>query len=258
MKIGVCTGFENIQLAAECGFDFVEINLSALAAMPDEQFEQLAQNVPSFAIPVLRSNCFLPGDVHITGPDYDMNQQREYLEKALSRAKRVGIEVAVLGSSGARRVPEGWTYHQAWQQMASFLRMAGDCAQKYGIRIALEPLRHQECNILNLVSQAVLLCAWVDHPCVGVLGDTFHMLHGGEDWEMFKRAGDRLWHVHISRPLPDMSGRIYPAENDGVDYASIFQALRDAGYDGTVSIEAGCVDFAKEAPGAARRLIDSM
>ena len=96
----------------------------------------------------------------------------EYLERALSRAHALGIELAVFGSGGARGVPEGFSYAEAWRQIASFLRRAADYGRKYGIAIAIEPLRREECNILNYVSEAVLLSALLDLPEIGALGDT--------------------------------------------------------------------------------------
>ena len=108
MKLGVCTGFENIEKAAAVGFSFVECNLSQLAAMNDEEFEKLQGRAAAFPIPVLRCNGFMPGEIKVTGPLRDEQQLRGYLDKALQRASAVGVKVAVFGSGVARAVPEGW------------------------------------------------------------------------------------------------------------------------------------------------------
>ena len=254
MKLGLCTGPENIALAAELGFDYVEIGLSALAAMEEADYQALVKKKDSFAIPVLCCNGAIPGDVKTTGPDACEEKQRAYLEKAFSRASSLGVKTVVYGSGASRGVPEGWKFFDAWQQIIAFLKLAAEYCEKYDIRIAIEPLRRKECNIVNLVSEGLLLSAAVDHPRIGVLGDTFHMLSSAEPYQALANAGDRLYHVHISHSLPDLSGRIYPAEGDGEDYAGIFDTLRAMGYEGGVSVEAGCKDVRADGENAIRCL----
>ena len=41
MRLGVCTKFENLDLAAKAGFDYAECNLSALAALNEEAMRAL-------------------------------------------------------------------------------------------------------------------------------------------------------------------------------------------------------------------------
>ena len=38
IKLGVCTGLENAQKCAEIGFDYIELSMSAVAALPQEGF----------------------------------------------------------------------------------------------------------------------------------------------------------------------------------------------------------------------------
>ena len=246
MKLGVCTGFENIEKAAAVGFSFVECNLSQLAAMNDEEFEKLQGRAAAFPIPVLRCNGFMPGEIKVTGPLRDEQQLRGYLDKALQRASAVGVKVAVFGSGVARAVPEGWDYYKAFEEFADFLRLAGEYGEKYDVSIAVEPLRREETNIVNLVSEAMILSSWVDSPRVGVLADTYHLLSSHEPWSVLEKAGSRLMHVHISGPLPDLSSRVYPAPGDGNDYESIFEVLNQMEYQGLVSVEAGTEDLEKD------------
>ena len=249
MKLGVCTSIDNLDTAARLGFDYIECSLAAVAQMPRDAFDALAARAGDFPIPVLKCNCFLPAEMKPVGPDVREAALREYLETALSRARRLGVELAVFGSGPARRVPEGWSFARAWEQLADFLRLAADTADDYGITVALEPLRRRECNLLNLVSEATLLCGLVNHPRIAALGDTFHMRSVHEPWDALAHAGETLAHVHISHTLPDLSGRVFCRADDGEDYAEIFRVLRGMGYRGDVSVEASCRDL--EADGAA-------
>lgn len=246
MKLGVCTAPENIALAAQLGFDFVECSLSALAELAEEDYRKLLDRRPEFEVPVSKCNCFLPADVKPTGPEVSAERLDAYLEHSLSRAHALGVELVVFGSGQARRVPDGFSHSEAWRQLADFLRRAAAYCERYDIDIALEPLCRRECNILNYVSEATLLAALVNHPRIGALGDTFHMLCGAEPWSALEQAGDRLMHVHISHELPDLSGRVYPRKGDGSDYAGAIGTLKACGYRGDLSIEAGTENFAAD------------
>ena len=41
MKLGLCTSFDNLELAAKIGFEYVECAFSALANMPEEDYQKL-------------------------------------------------------------------------------------------------------------------------------------------------------------------------------------------------------------------------
>ena len=258
MKLGVCTDPGHIEAAAQAGFDYVECGLSDLAGMTEEAYGALLRQADRFPVPLSKCNCLLPGNVRVTGPEVDKAQLRAYLDRAFDRAAKLGIRLAVFGSGGARNVPEGFAFGAAWRQIAEFLQLAGEYGVAYGIDVAIEPLRRHECNILNYVSEGTAMAALVNHPHVGVLGDTFHMLVGHEPWEALSQAGGLLKHVHISRCLPDKSGRVYPAAHDGADYESVMQVLQAMGYAGDVSVEASTADLLADGVLAVERLKKAM
>lgn len=246
MKLGLCTNFDNLELAAKVGFDYIECAFSTLANMPEEDYQKLLARKDTFPIPVSKANLFLPGDVKPLGPDACEKVQREYLDRAFRRAHAIGVKLVVFGSGGARRVPEGWSYARAWRQLADFLELVAEYALQYDVVVALEPLRSVECNLLNYVSEGTALCGIVNHPYITVLGDTFHMKSGAEPLDHLVRAGKKLSHIHISHSLPDLSGRIFPCVGDGEDYAAYIDVLKKMGYQGDISVEAGCTDLEKD------------
>lgn len=254
MKFGVCTGPENIETAAKAGFDFIECMLYSIEAMDEEAFQALAEQAPSMPIPISRCNCFLPPWLKVTGPDTDEKKQRAYLDNAFSRAKKLGVEMVMFGSGGARQVPDGFPMDEAWRQLIAFTRMAAEYAEKYEIQIALEPLRAQECNFFHLMSEANVVSAVVNHPLIGVMADSFHMDCGGENMNILKESGDKLWHIHISHPFPDRSSRDFPRPDDDGDYQPFIDVLKEMNYQGYVSVEGGTQDFETDAPLAVARI----
>ena len=244
MKFGVCAGFDRMEEARQCGFDYLECNLTSLAQMDESEFAALLEN--PFPLPVLRSNCFFPGEIHLTGPRFNEEQIKAYIDHALSRGAKIGLKGAVLGSGGARNCPEGFDKEQAKAQFIAVLRMAGDAGEKYGIDIYLEPLRLKETNLVNTVSEGYEIVKKAGHNRVKLLADTHHMLAGGESWDIFSEVKDELAHVHISHTIDPQGDRDYPLPGDGQDHQATIAALRNAGYTGLISIEAGTKDFVSD------------
>ena len=240
IALGVCTGLENARILAELGYDYIETALNALAAMTEEEFRQSRRELSSAGIPCRAVNCMLPGTIPVVGPQADQARTGAYLERAFDRAGALGVRVAVFGSGGSRRVPEGFPWPRAWRQILEFLSLAEKFAARSGLEIAIEPLRRQECNLLNYVSEAVELASLAGLPHVGVLADTYHMAGVGEPLDVLCRTGGLLRHVHIAEP----SERRFPKPGDGQDYDALREALKAAGYSGGVSIEAGSGNLA--------------
>ena len=242
IKIGVCVGPDKMEAASRVGFDYVEWGLAGTMEMDGQAFSEAVRRAQDMPIRVEAMNGMLPGSLKITGPSADLSRVRDYLEPAFERMARLGAGLVVFGSGGARGVEAGFPFDAAWRQIADFLRLAGEIAAGNGIRIAIEPLRREECNIINHVSEAMALSALVDLENVGALGDSFHMHSVSEPFSALTQAGNRLFHVHTANP----AGRVYPAPADGADYGALFSALKAADYSGRVSVEAGCENFEQD------------
>lgn len=243
IRIGICTSIDNIETVEQCGFEYLEAGLTGLAQMSEAEFRQAAHMVQRSSLKVEACNGMLPGDLKVTGPEVSAQKLHEYLDLAFGRAAQLGCKVVVFGSGAARRVPDGFDIAAAWRQIDNFLRLTQSHAQANGITVAIEPLRRGECNIINLVSEAVILSSLLQLPNIRALGDTYHMAMTSEPLSALTLAGNMLAHVHTANAL----GRILPREGDGEDYTAIFRALKAGGYDGRISCEAGCRDFAKDA-----------
>jgi len=254
IELGTCASWDRIDDAAAIGFDYIESTLYSLSALSDEEFVEAQRKVKCAPIPIRAFNVLLPGTLKVTGEAVDEAALNAYLRPAFARAAKLGAQTIVFGSGGSRNVAGGFPMEKAWRQIARFLEILDPIAGDNGITIAIEPLRRRECNILNYVSEAVAVAAITGLPNVRVLGDTHHMLLAGEPLSALTLAGSYLKHVHVSHTLgiaPD-AGRIYPAPEDGEDYAGLFTLLKEMNYQGRVSIEAGCDDFMEDG----RRALD--
>ena len=254
MRIGVCgylTGRNNSglefnfpQSARQAGFDYLELPLSTVAGLTELEFSGLLQAVTAAGLPCEACNVFFPARIRLTGPDVDWRAVEAYVRLALGRAARLGIQVVVFGSGGARQVPEGFPSEQAWQQLIQLLRLVDPIAAGMNLTLAIEPLNRAECNIIQTGSEGFTLAKLVNRPNIKLLLDNYHMYHDQEDYGIAVTARDWIRHVHISNP--ETHG--YPVEvND--DLAAFCRALKRSGYAGRVSIEAGYRDFQSKLPG---------
>jgi len=233
IKIGVCT--RDSAAAATYGFDYIEPPAAEIAAMSDDEFRDYADEVLTLPIGCRAFNGLIRrSDLKVVGNDVSISALRDYLEPCLSRCKHLGASIAVWGSAGSRNVPEGFSRRRANEQIAEFLRTAGDIARQHELVIAIEPLRHQESNILNTGAEALEMVRTVKHPNVRMIIDYYHLREESEDPKIIEVGQREIVHLHFANP----HGRLWPhnlAEDD--HYAEFFRYLKKTGYSGGISIE---------------------
>ena len=166
MKIGVCVGnnIENARVAKELGYDFVESHCQKIAEMTDDEIEEFK----NCGIPVFSANCFIGH--RIIGPSKDPEAINAYLDLMFEKVRRLGIKICVFGSSGARNIRDDeppMTVEQAMDEIAAFLRefVAPRC-EKYGIYVAIEPLRKAESNVINTLEDGVKVAEKANSPYI--------------------------------------------------------------------------------------------
>ena len=244
VKVGYCTSLKNVDAAKAAGFDYVEVSATEVAAMSDADFDAAAAHARRVGMPTPAANLFVPQALKVVGPDINLEQQTAHVKKVMARLSRLGVEVLVFGSGGARRVPDGFDRAQAWTQLVDFSRRAADEAKPYGITVAIEPLRKQETNIVNTAAEGLDLVNAVNHPSFQLMIDFYHLASEHEDPAIVLKAKDHLRHLHVANP----NGRVFPQKWDEFDYAPFFDNLKAIGYDRRISMEGSTTDLAAQGP----------
>jgi len=242
-------GIEAVEAMAEIGFDYVELSLSDLAALPEGAFADLARRVERSGLRCEACNNFFPRTIRLTGPEACLTAALDYARPALERAARLDARVIVFGSSGAKNVPEGFSRDAAWSQIVELLAHLGPVAAEHGFTIAIEPINKLESNIVNLAAEGLLLAREVHHPNIRLLIDFYHLTMEQEDPAIIDEAGPEIRHLHIA----SIEGRRFPAES-APTYTRFFKLIRDIQYSGRCSIEAYTCDFPADARRALRVL----
>jgi D-psicose/D-tagatose/L-ribulose 3-epimerase len=100
--------------------------------------------------------------------------------------------------------------------------------------IAIEPLRHQESNILNTGAEALKMVRRVKHPNVRMIIDYYHLREENEDAHILEVARKEIVHLHFANP----HGRLWPRDLSEDDhYLAFFRTLKKIGYSGGISVE---------------------
>src|ERR1700733_4961558 len=246
VRIGYCGPLKDIDAVKTAGFDYMEVRTSEVAALSDADYEKAAAKFKKVGLPVLSANLFIPADIKVTGPNVDKERQMEYVRRALDRVSRLGVRLVVFGSGGARQVPDGFSRQEAFQQLVDFGKRIAPEARSRNITIAIEPLRHQETNIVNNTTEALAWVNAVNDPNIQLMIDFYHFDVEKEDPANILKVQDHLRHLHVANP----QGRVVPVKWDEYNYAPFFTVLRQIHYDRLISLEATPKNLPVEGPQA--------
>ncbi|HUU97865.1 MAG TPA: TIM barrel protein, partial [Phycisphaerae bacterium] len=129
---------DGVQLAGKIGFDYIEPAVATLLPdKPDQDFALAASTMAGAKLKAEAFNCFIPGNLKITGPAANLDSLKQYVAVALPRAAKLGAAVVVFGSGAARRVPDGFPMDKAMDQIAAFLTAIAPIAAASKITIAI-------------------------------------------------------------------------------------------------------------------------
>lgn len=112
-------------------------------------------------------------------------------------------------------------------------RAVGDHATKRGVIVVLEAVNRFESYFANTMDDLAAYLDMVAHPAISGMYDTFHAnLEEKDPVAALTRNRRHVSYVHISENDRGVPGRGH------VPWAATFQALKQAGYDGWLTIEA--------------------
>jgi sugar phosphate isomerase/epimerase len=156
---------------------------------------------------------------------------RKRLHDLIAFAGALGAPLVTIGSLRGRLAGAG---PSARQDIVAILRQAAQHAQSIGVRLVLEPMNRFQTDLVTTGAEGVAFVEEVNHPAMGLLLDTCHMITEETSWaEPFRLAAhaERLWHVHLAD-----SNRKTPGYGL-IDFKPIIDVLREVGYSDYLSIE---------------------
>jgi hydroxypyruvate isomerase len=244
---------ERIEKAAEAGFDAIEFwnwdnkDLPAIKAAVEEA---------GIGIASFQSNL---------GGTLIHPEQRDgfvaSIAQSLEKAREVGSPGLFLltdelaeDRSVRFQYPE-LTTEEKYESVLEGLKLIAPYAEKAGVTLVLEPLNSQVDHIgyfLDHSTTGFELVRAVDSPCIKLLYDIYHMqIMEGNVIQTLTGNLDVIGHVHVA----DVPGRHEPGTGE-LNYANIFKALREAGYDKYVGFELDPTVPSEEAMAACLALLE--
>ncbi len=235
--IGIIYSIEKDKILYEAGYRYIEESAQrrfSPRSVTEEKFQQDLPALRNTQCRVVACNLFVPGHIKLIGPDMDEKVVLGYVDTVARRCNEAGVEVIVLGSGQARKLPNGYDYTKAKSEFIALARKMAAVAQQHNIVIAIENLNRSEVNFVNTLAEALEIVRAVDHPNFRLTADIYHMLKEDEPPAAIEAAGNLLVHCHIA----EEQERAYPGKR-GEEFRPYFRALKKIKFTGKITMECG-------------------
>lgn len=249
MRFGNCVGIyslDKIKMAAEVGFDYIELAAEAVFEetpqsvfdAPQSVIDAYAAELEKYKLKCEAMNAIFKKDFKIAGEKANTPKAIwEYLSALFSKTKILNYDVVVLGSAGARKVEDSFPKETAMTQIISLCRdILCEFAEKYDFIIAVEEMYRGDTNVINLMSEARIIVNEVNSPRCKLLLDYNHIALNDDDISSIASFDDII-HTHIANTYK----RHYPLWTDRANaegkYKLFIDSLKNAGYNNRISIE---------------------
>lgn len=267
MKFGASAfNLDAYKILKSHGYDYVELPFFRINALTEEEFEQLKSDLTLVGFKAEVCNGFFPGDFvlysynHETGKEdaegFKAIEQNviEYVTRGYERVIQLGCDTVVIGSGGARKIPDDMLPEVAVKQFSRVLELCGELGIKYGISVTVEPLNPKEVNFINTLAESLDIIEKLNHPNVKAMVDFYHEGLQVDPTTSLERAGKKLIHAHIAR----VEGRTSCNLDDVEYFAPVFAKLKELGYDYRVSFEGRCIGEYSDAMGETKKFFDKV
>lgn len=221
-----------VREAAALGYDAVEIHVVNAAAFPTEDVRLACRKSGVVISAIVTGQIFTRRKLCITSDDPEnrsaaMEELRRYIDLAATLQATGGIVIGWVKGNCPESGQDAF-----YDLLAAQLCALSDYAADRGQTILVEVINRYETNVFNTAAQ---LRAFLEQYRLGnvlIHLDTFHMnIEEVDIGDAIRTAGDRLGYLHFAD-----SNRLYPGAGH-IDFLPIRQALNDAGYSGTFSVE---------------------
>jgi sugar phosphate isomerase/epimerase len=240
-EIGVVQDIENDSLLQIFGYRYLVENTSKFLSprtVSDEQFQEKLNILRKSRIPLYACNIFIPGDLKVVGPSVNESEVLAYVEKVFARAQQAHLTMIIWGSSGSRRVPDGFDRAKAKEQFIAIAQKIAAVASRYNIILALENLNTTEANFITTVKEALEIVKAVNHKNLRLCTDIYHMLKENESPDIILKAKGYVVYCEVA----EKEGRTPPGVH-GDNFRPYLSALKKIGFSGKIVIECRWENF---------------
>ena len=211
---------------------------------PKENIDNIEESIKESQSHNLRIACFSIGNDFVIRDRKKWNKQVEYVKWGIETAACLGAPVLRVFGGSAK---EGITYEQAKPWIIEGFRKVAKTAEKEGVTMAME--NHGQFS--GKISQIREILKGVDSKNMRACLDTGNFFGSDEDpTEAVKMLAQDTAHVHLKdvkvfnkvvegsySSILGKGIKAVPLGEGAVDFVTIFNCLKDAGYKGVLSLE---------------------
>jgi sugar phosphate isomerase/epimerase len=246
MRFGICNEiFQDWKLedamayAARAGYDCIEIapftlckHVTDLSAADRQKIKDAAARA-RIAISGIHWVLVQTEGMYLTSPDPGTRgRTSRYFSELVDFCADIGGCIVVVGSPKQRNVMEGVTYQQAWDWATEVFQPAVRRAEERGVTICFEPLAPAETNFVNTAAEGIRFARQFNSPAMSIILDVKAMSSEAKPIpQIIRESRGNFSYFHANDA--NLKGPGFGA----VDFKPIAAALREAGYDGVVSVE---------------------
>jgi len=255
MKLGICNElFVNWPWEKLCdfirslGYQGIEVAPFTLADRVElitaQQRAALRESAESRRLEIIGLHWLLmkPPGLYITHPNAGIRRETaRYFVELVGLCADLGGKVMVIGSPKQRNLLPGVKRDQAMGYAAEVFTPCLELAAKRSVTLAIEPLSTRETDFLTCASDAVELIERIDHPNFRLQLDVKAMSYEYKPIpQIIQESAKHLAHFHVNDP-----NLLGPGMGE-IGCEPIISALRAAGYDGWLSVEAFDMEYGAE------------
>lgn len=228
-NVDILTG---IRLTKEIGFDSIDIFADPLET-PAAERRAIRRACAEADLPIVSLPCCALGiaDFNATVRNFHAGRARAYLDFCCELDARNLL--LVLGEYIWQR--EVIPARDQWRWAVEQVHALGEYAAAMNLEIALE-LEPFQLSIVNSVEKMDRFLRETDHPAVKANVDISHLVLAHDAPQSLSALRGRIGHAHLSDCNGETHGDLPPGRGC-VDFPRYLAALRDTGFDATVSIE---------------------
>jgi len=225
--------------AKELGYDGVELAPFTLAPnaadVPASERRRIRAKADELGLDLVGLHWLLvsPEGLYINHPDDSIRlRTRDYMFELVRLCGDLSGKVMIFGSPSQRNVTDGETYETVFERTRAVFRECAEFANGFGVTICMESLPPDDTNFCRTASEALDLVKAVDHENFQMMLDVKSMCSEGRPLnDIIRECAPYVRHIHAND-----ANRRGPGFGD-TDFAPVFSALTESGYDGYVSVE---------------------
>jgi len=239
---------EAVRRLAAIGYRGIEIMADVPHAWPagllDEQKRAIRETLSGLRLAISNINAFMMNAISDSRqrywhpswiePDRHYRQIRiDHTRRSLTLARELGAPCITTEPGGP--VAPGSSWAAALQLFVEGLKPVAEHAEAEGVLLLIEP---EPGLLIERADQFLELMQHIDSPAVGLNFDIGHFYCVGDDpAPAVRRLAPYIRHFHLEDiAITRVHHHLIPGDG-AIDFASVFQAIQEIGYEGWITIE---------------------